>query len=49
VVLDLIQQILLGLGMFIFFSRIILESKNEDSASLIVALIMSFRGIVTFS
>jgi hypothetical protein len=33
---------------YLFFSYY-LESKNEDSASLIVALIISFRGIVTFS
>ena len=41
----------LGLGMFIFFSRIILESKTKILVviNLIIALNISFRGIVTFS
>ena len=41
----------LGLGMFIFFSRIILVSKTKYLLiiNLIVALNMSYRGIVTFS
>lgn len=41
----------LGLGMFIFFSRIILESKSKFLVllNLIIALIISYRGIVTFS
>lgn len=41
----------LGLGMFIFFSRIILESKTKFMVilNLIVALNISYRGIVTFS
>jgi hypothetical protein len=42
---------ILGLGMFIFFSRIILESKTKYMViiNLIVALNLSYRGIVTFS
>jgi hypothetical protein len=42
---------ILGLGMFIFFSRIILESKTKYMLiiNLIVALNISYRGIVTFS
>jgi hypothetical protein len=42
---------ILGLGMFIFFSRIILESKTKFMLviNLIVALNVSYRGIVTFS
>ena len=41
----------LGLGMFIFFSRIIFESKTKYLLiiNLIVALNISYRGIVTFS
>jgi hypothetical protein len=41
----------LGLGMFIFFSRIILESKSTFLVilNLIVALNISYRGMVTFS
>ena len=41
----------LGLGMFIFFSRIILESKTKILVviNLIIALNISFRGVVTFS
>lgn len=42
---------ILGLGMFIFFSRIILESKTKYLLiiNLIIALNISFRGMVTFS
>lgn len=41
----------LGLGMFIFFSRIILESKTKYLLiiNLIIALNISYRGMVTFS
>lgn len=41
----------MGLGMFIFFSRIILESRTKYMViiNLIVALSISYRGIVTFS
>ena len=41
----------LGLGMFIFFSRIILESRTKYMLiiNLILALNISYRGIVTFS
>ncbi|UQD56171.1 O-antigen ligase [Flavobacterium sp. K5-23] len=41
----------LGLGMFIFFSRIILESKSKILVviNLIVAFNISYRGMVTFS
>jgi hypothetical protein len=41
----------LGLGMFIFFSRIILESKSKFLVliNLIVAFNISYRGMVTFS
>jgi hypothetical protein len=41
----------LGLGMFIFFSRIILESRSKFMVvlNLIIALNISYRGIVTFS
>jgi len=41
----------LGLGMFIFFSRIILESRSKFMLilNLIIALNISFRGMVTFS
>ena len=42
---------ILGLGMFIFFSRIILESQTKYMflINLIVAMNISYRGIVTFS
>ena len=42
---------ILGLGMFIFFSRIILESHTKYMLiiNLIVALNITYRGIVTFS
>lgn len=41
----------LGLGMFIFFSRTILESKTKFTLflNLIIAINMSYRGMVTFS
>lgn len=41
----------LGLGMFIFFSRIILESPNKFLliTNLIIALNISYRGMLTFS
>lgn len=41
----------LGLGMFIFFSRIILTSKSKFLVvlNLIIAFNISYRGIVTFS
>jgi hypothetical protein len=41
----------LGLGMFIFFSRIILESRTKFmlGLNLLLAINMSYRGIVTFS
>ncbi|WP_016989002.1 O-antigen ligase family protein [Flavobacterium sp. ACAM 123] len=41
----------LGLGMFIFFSRIILESRSKFLLllNLIIVLNISYRGIVTFS
>lgn len=41
----------LGLGMFIFFSRIILESKTKImvAINLILALNITYRGMVTFS
>lgn len=41
----------LGLGMFIFFSRIILESKSKFllALNLIIAFNMTYRGMVTFS
>jgi len=40
-----------GLGMFIFFSRTILESRTKFmlALNLILAITMSYRGIVTFS
>lgn len=40
-----------GLGMFIFFSRTILESKTKFmlGLNLLIAVNMSYRGIVTFS
>ena len=42
---------ILGLGMFIFFSRIILESRTKFAIiiNLIIALNISYRGMVTFS
>jgi hypothetical protein len=41
----------LGLGMFIFFSRIVLESRSKFLLilNLIIALNISYRGMVTFS
>jgi hypothetical protein len=41
----------LGLGMFVFFSRILLVSKSKliFIANLGVALLISYRGLVTFS
>jgi len=41
----------LGLGMFIFFSRTILESRTKFmlALNLLIAINMSYRGIVTFS
>jgi hypothetical protein len=41
----------LGLGMFIFFSRTILESRTKFmlGLNLLIAVNMSYRGIVTFS
>jgi hypothetical protein len=41
----------LGLGMFIFFSRTILESRSKFTLALnlIIAINMSYRGMVTFS
>lgn len=40
-----------GLGMFVFFSRMILESKTKLMLvlNLLLAITMSYRGIVTFS
>ena len=42
---------ILGLGVFIFFSRIILESRTRNMAviNLIIAFVMAYRGLVTFS
>lgn len=42
---------ILGLGMFIFFSRIILESRNTFLVilNLVIALNITYRGMVTFS
>jgi hypothetical protein len=42
---------IMGLGVFIFFSRIILESKTRNMVviNLTIAFIMSYRGLVTFS
>lgn len=42
---------ILGLGVFIFFSRIILESRSRNMAviNLIIAFVMAYRGLVTFS
>ncbi|MBG6109788.1 hypothetical protein IWX84_000649 [Flavobacterium sp. CG_9.10] len=41
----------LGLGMFIFFSRVIVESKTKFQVviNLIIAFNMAYRGMVTFS
>jgi hypothetical protein len=41
----------LGLGMFVFFSRILLVSRSKliFLANLLVALMISYRGLVTFS
>jgi hypothetical protein len=41
----------LGLGMFVFFSRIILESRTKFmlALNLLIAISMTYRGIVTFS
>ena len=40
-----------GLGMFVFFSRTILESRTKFmlALNLLIAVIMSYRGIITFS
>ncbi len=42
---------IIGLGVFIFFSRIILESKTRNMViiNLSIAFIMGYRGLVTFS
>ena len=42
---------ILGLGMFIFFSRVILNSKTKFQVvlNLIIALNITYRGILTFS
>lgn len=42
---------ILGLGMFVFFSRIILESKTKFSIILnfSIAITIAYRGIITFS
>jgi hypothetical protein len=42
---------ILGMGMFIFFSRLILESRNKFLViiNLIIALNIMYRGVVTFS
>ena len=42
---------ILGLGMFIFFSRLILDSKSKIifATNLICALYISYRGMLTFS
>jgi O-antigen ligase len=42
---------ILGMGMFIFFSRIILESRTKYVLliNLIIALLITYRGVVTFS
>ncbi|SEG51738.1 O-antigen ligase family protein [Flavobacterium urumqiense] len=41
----------MGLGMFIFFSRVILESRNKFLVvvNLIIALNITYRGMLTFS
>lgn len=42
---------ILGLGMFVFFSRLVLESKSKLSLvlNLIILFNISYRGLVTFS
>ncbi len=42
---------ILGLGMFIFFSRIVLESKTKFMVilNLILTIVISYRGMLTFS
>ena len=42
---------ILGLGMFIFFSRIVLESKTKFMVilNLILSIVISYRGMLTFS
>jgi hypothetical protein len=42
---------ILGLGMFVFFSRIILESKTKFSIiiNFLIASTIAYRGIITFS
>ena len=42
---------IIGLGMFIFFSRVILDSKTKFQVilNLIIALNITYRGILTFS
>lgn len=42
---------ILGMGMFIFFSRIIVESRTKYMLliNLILALLITYRGVVTFS
>lgn len=42
---------LLGIGMFVFFSRLILESKNKllFAVNLIILFNITYRGLVTFS
>ncbi|MEC4004386.1 O-antigen ligase family protein [Flavobacterium sp. SUN052] len=41
----------LGLGMFIFFSRVLLESRNKTFLviNLLLALNITYRGLITFS
>lgn len=41
----------IGLGIFIFISRVILRSANklESIVNLVIAMVMAYRGIVTFS
>ena len=42
---------ILGLGMFIFFSRLLLESKTkiQIAINLLIALNITYRGMITFS
>jgi hypothetical protein len=42
---------ILGLGMFIFFSRIIFDSKTKLSLfiNIIIAITIAYRGVITFS
>ena len=42
---------ILGLGMFIFFSRVLLESKSKIQVfiNLVIALNITYRGMITFS